>query len=42
MERAGVVPDEEIDLEAVTEEEEEKLAPYKDFIEGLDLGDLGE
>jgi len=42
MERAGVVPDEEIDLEAVTDEEEEKLAPYKDFIEGLDLGDLGE
>jgi bifunctional DNase/RNase len=42
MERAGVVPDEEIDVETVTEEEEEKLAPYKDFIEGLDLGDLGE
>jgi len=42
MERAGVVPDEEIDLEAVSDEEEEKLAPYKDFIEGLDLGDLGE
>src|SRR4030042_1710567 len=33
MERAGVVPDEEIDLEAVSDEEEEKLAPYKDFIE---------
>ncbi len=42
MERAGVVPDEEIDLDALTPEEEEKLAPYKDFIEGLDLGDLGE
>lgn len=42
MERAGVVPDEEVDMEAVTEEEAEKLAPYKDFIEGLDLGDLGE
>jgi bifunctional DNase/RNase len=42
MERAGVTPDEEIDLEELTEEEEEKLAPYKDFIEGLDLGDLGE
>jgi uncharacterized protein len=42
MERAGVVPDEEIDLEAVSDDEEEKLAPYKDFIEGLDLGDLGE
>jgi bifunctional DNase/RNase len=42
MERAGVVPDEEIDLDAITPEEEEQLAPYKDFIEGLDLGDLGE
>ncbi len=42
MERAGVVPDEEIDLDALTPEEEEKLAPYKDFIEGLDLEDLVE
>jgi bifunctional DNase/RNase len=42
MEQAGVVPDDEIDLDALTPEEEEKLAPYKDFIEGLDLGDLGE
>jgi bifunctional DNase/RNase len=42
MERAGVTPDEEIDMEALTPEEEEKLAAYKDFIEGLDLGDLGE
>jgi bifunctional DNase/RNase len=42
MEQAGVVPDEEIDMEAVTPEEQEKLAPYKDFIEGLDLGDLEE
>jgi hypothetical protein len=42
MERAGVVPDEEIDLDAMTPEEVEKLAPYKDFIEGLDLEDLGE
>ncbi|MGQ9598778.1 MAG: bifunctional nuclease family protein [Anaerolineae bacterium] len=42
MERAGVVPDEEMDLETLTPEEEENLAPYKDFIEGLDLGDLGE
>jgi bifunctional DNase/RNase len=40
MERAGVVPDEEIDLDALTPEEEAKLAPYKDFIEGLDLDDL--
>jgi bifunctional DNase/RNase len=42
MERAGVTPDEEIDLDELTPEEEEKLAPYKDFIEGLDLEDLGE
>ena len=42
MERAGVTPDEEIDLDAITPEEEEQLAPYRDFIEGLDLGDLGE
>jgi bifunctional DNase/RNase len=42
MERAGVVPDEEIDLDALTPEEEEKLAPYKDFIDGLDLGDLAD
>jgi bifunctional DNase/RNase len=42
MERAGVTPDEEIDLDEITPEEEEKLAPYRDFIEGLDLGDMGE
>jgi bifunctional DNase/RNase len=38
MERAAVVPDEEIDLQGLTPEEQENLAPYKDFIEGLDLG----
>ncbi len=42
MERAGVTPDEEINLDALTPEEEEKLAPYRDFIEGLDLDDLDE
>jgi bifunctional DNase/RNase len=42
MERAGVIPDEEIDMDSMTPEEEAQLAPYKDFIEGLDLGDLGE
>jgi bifunctional DNase/RNase len=42
MERAGVVPDEEIDMDTMTPEEEERLAPYKDFIEGLDLKDLGD
>lgn len=40
MERAGVTPEEEINLEELTPEEEEQLAPYRDFIEGLDLGDL--
>jgi len=42
MERAGVVPEEEIDMEQVSPEEEEQLAPYKDFIEGLDLEDMGD
>ncbi len=42
MERAGVVPEEEIDMDQVSPEEEEQLAPYKDFIEGLDLEDLGD
>jgi hypothetical protein len=42
MERAGVTPDEEVDMETLTPEEEAKLAPYKDFIEGLDLGDWEE
>jgi len=42
MERAGFVPEDEIDLDAVTPEEEEQLAPYRDFIEGLDLDGLGE
>jgi bifunctional DNase/RNase len=41
MERAGITPDEEIDLDELTDEEQERLEPYKDFIEGLDLGDLG-
>jgi uncharacterized protein len=42
MERAAVVPEDEIDLDAVTPEEQEQLAPYKDFIDGLDLEGLGE
>jgi bifunctional DNase/RNase len=42
MERAGVTPDEEIDMDALTPEEEETLEPYRDFIEGLDLEDLGD
>jgi bifunctional DNase/RNase len=42
MDQAGVMPEEEIDLESMSPEEEEQLAPYKDFIEGLDLEGLGE
>jgi bifunctional DNase/RNase len=42
MERAGVTPDEEIDLEAMTPEEEEKLSAYRDFIDSLDLEDIDE
>jgi len=39
MERAAVVPEEEIDLEGLSPEEEERLAPYREFFEGLDLDD---
>ena len=42
MERAGVTPDEEIDMEAMTPEEEEKLSAYRDFIDSLDLEDIDE
>jgi hypothetical protein len=42
MERAGVVPEEEIDLDSLSPEEEERLAPYKDFIDGLDLEDMSD
>ena len=40
MERAGIVPSKE--KEALTPEEEEKLAPFRDFLESLDLDDLDE
>lgn len=39
MDQAGVVPSPE--EEEVTPEEEEKLAPFKDFMESLDLEGLG-
>lgn len=42
MEQAAVMPEEEIDIEELSAEEEEQLAPFKDFIEGLDLEDLAE
>jgi len=48
MEAASIVPEEsldEVDLEAdaepISEEEEEKLAVFRDFIDELDLDDLG-
>ncbi len=39
MEKAAIVPSEE---EGLTEEEEERLAPFRDFVDGLDLDDLCE
>jgi len=42
MDQAGVTPDDEIDLEAMTPEEEEKLSAYRDFIDSLDLEDMDE
>jgi len=38
MERAGIVPSE--DKESLTAEEEEKLAPFRDFVDSLNLDDL--
>jgi len=40
MERAGIVPSE--DKEGLTTEEEERLAPFQDFVDSLDLDGLGE
>jgi bifunctional DNase/RNase len=42
MEVASISPEDEIDAETVTPEEEEQLAIYRDFVESLDLDDLGE
>jgi bifunctional DNase/RNase len=48
MEAASIVPEEsldeaelEADAEPISEEEEEKLAVFRDFIDELDLDDLG-
>ncbi len=38
MERAGIMPSK--DSESLTAEEEERLAPFRDFVDGLDLDDL--
>ncbi|MFQ6014631.1 MAG: bifunctional nuclease family protein [Anaerolineae bacterium] len=40
MDQAAIVP--EADRESLSKEEEEKLAPFKDFVDTLDLDDLGE
>lgn len=40
MERAGIVPSQE--KETLTPEEEEKLAPFRDFVDSLDLDDMDE
>ncbi|KPL20247.1 MAG: hypothetical protein AMJ93_12435 [Anaerolineae bacterium SM23_84] len=42
MERAGMLPDEELDTDEMTPEEEERLSPFRGLIESLDLDDLGE
>lgn len=44
MDEAGIIPEpgEEEELQELTPEEEENLAVFKDFVEGLDLDDLGE
>jgi len=46
MDRAGVEPSEEEEIEekgsSLTPEEEEKLSVFREFIETLDLDDLGE
>lgn len=43
MDEAGIVPEPSEEEETtLTPEEEENLAVFKDFVEGLDLDDLGE
>jgi bifunctional DNase/RNase len=39
---ASITPDEEISLETTTPEEEQGLVAFRDFVESLDLDDLGE
>jgi bifunctional DNase/RNase len=47
MERASITPDEEVDTETMSDEEdmdssEERLSLFEDFVESLDLDDLDE
>lgn len=46
MDRAGITPDDEVDSDiippAATQESEERLSIFEDFVESLDLDDLDE
>ncbi len=42
MDQASITPEKEIGEEEVTPEEEEKLSVFRDFVDSLDLDDLGD
>jgi hypothetical protein len=42
MDQASIMPEKEIGLEEVTPEEEERLSVFRDFVDSLDLDDLGD
>jgi hypothetical protein len=42
MDQASITPEKEISSEDVTPEEEAKLAVFRDFVDSLDLDDLGD
>jgi bifunctional DNase/RNase len=42
MDRAAITPDEEIGPTGLSKEEEEKLSVFRDFVDSLDLDDLGQ
>jgi uncharacterized protein len=42
LERAGIIPESEVEPAAVSAEEEEDLSVFKDFLDSLDLGGGGE
>jgi bifunctional DNase/RNase len=42
MDQASITPEKEIGTEEVTPEEEEKLSVFRDFVDSLDLDDLGD
>jgi len=41
MQRAAVLPEEEVEGESAPNAEEERLDAFKDFLDTLDLDDLG-